>query len=243
MLDEGKLTEEVEEILELLKSTWRVLRITETMHYTCYAWVLFRQYAITTDQGMLRHAIEQLKKIPLKEQRGPQERLHLKSLHCKVEGEEGSRDLSFLQSHDGGCLPGGFCPRNLKWYIYHYLLWTHYILQAVDKTRTTYEHPLALLAEETKKLLRKDSTVFMPVLSKRHPQATIVSASLLHKLYGNKLKLFIDGAEHLTEDVASVFPAADSLEEYIISLITSACEEETAAVYCRKLIPYQVRYF
>lgn len=54
-------------------------------------------------------------------------------------------------------------------------------------------------------------------------------------------KPFSDGAEHLTEDVASVFPAADSLEQYIISLITSTCEEETAAVYCRKLMPYQVR--
>lgn len=36
-------SQEVEEILELLKSTWRVLGITETIHYTCYAWVLFRQ--------------------------------------------------------------------------------------------------------------------------------------------------------------------------------------------------------
>lgn len=35
--------QEVEEILELLKSTWRVLGITETIHHTCYAWVLFRQ--------------------------------------------------------------------------------------------------------------------------------------------------------------------------------------------------------
>lgn len=35
--------QEVEEILELLKSTWRVLGINETIHYTCYAWVLFRQ--------------------------------------------------------------------------------------------------------------------------------------------------------------------------------------------------------
>ncbi|KAK2634357.1 hypothetical protein Ddye_029149 [Dipteronia dyeriana] len=286
MLDEGKLTEEVEEILELIKSTWRVLGITETMHYTCYAWVLFRQYAITTEQGMLRHAIEQLKKIPLKEQRGPQERLHLKSLHCKVEGEEGSRDLSFLQSI---LLPiKRWADKQLGDYHLHFsegmvmmedvvsvamltrrllseepevaihsvsvtdrdqiesyisLSIKHSfarILQAVDKTSTTYEHPLALLAEETKKLLRKDSTMFMPVLSKRHPQATIVSVSLLHKLYGNKLKPFVDGAEHLTEDVASVFPVADSLEEYIISLIRSACEEETAAVYCRKLIPYQI---
>lgn len=47
---------------------------------------------------MLQHAIEQLKKIPLKEQRGPQERIHLKSLHSKIEGEDGFRSLSFLQS-------------------------------------------------------------------------------------------------------------------------------------------------
>lgn len=60
-------------------------------------------------------------------------------------------------------------------------------MQVVDKSDTTHEHPLALLAEETQKLLRKDSTMFMPVLSKRHPQATVVSASLVHKLYGNKL--------------------------------------------------------
>lgn len=160
----------------------------------------------------------------------------------------------------------------LKIFNIHFML---QILQAADKTSTTYEHPLALLAEETKKLLRKDSTVFMPVLSKRHPQATIVSASLLHRLFGIKLvsafgcvsyllspysvaslyetyqglinflfqKPFLDGAEHLTEDVVSVFPAADSLEQYIISLIASVCEEETAAIYCKKLTPYQVRQF
>lgn len=97
MLDEGKLTEEVEEILELLKSTWRVLGITETVHYTCYAWVLFRQYVMTSEQRILQHAMEQLTKIPLKEQRGPQERSHLNSLHSKVE-PGGSRDMSFLQS-------------------------------------------------------------------------------------------------------------------------------------------------
>lgn len=285
-LDEGKLTEEVEEILELLKSTWRVLGITETIHYTCYAWVLFRQYVITSEQGMLQHAIDQLKKIPLKEQRGPQERLHLKSLQSKVEGEEGSRSLSFLHSfllpiqkwadkqlgdyhlHFAECpvmmenvVSVAMLARRLlleepemamqsvsvadrdqiELYIFSSIKNSFArILQVVDKSDSIHEHPLALLAEETKKLLKRDSSMFMPVLSKRHPQATIVSASLLHKLYGNKLKPFTDGAEHLTEDIASVFPAADSLEQYMISLITSTCEEETAAVYCRKLMPYQI---
>lgn len=47
---------------------------------------------------MLQHAIEQLNKIPLKEQRGPQERSHLRSLYAKVDVDDGFRDVSFLQS-------------------------------------------------------------------------------------------------------------------------------------------------
>ncbi|PON53330.1 hypothetical protein PanWU01x14_203370 [Parasponia andersonii] len=291
ILDEGKLTEEVEEILELLKSTWRVLGITETIHYTCYAWVLFRQYVITSDRQILQEAIEQLKKIPLKEQRGAQERLHLKSLRSKMEGEQSSRDVSFLQSFLSPIQK--WADKHLGDYHLHYaedsvimenivavamisrrLLLEEpevvsvesmkqstsitdrdqielyisssiknafaRVLQVVDKLDTKREHPLALLAEESKKLLKKDSTTFLPILSQRHPQATVVSASLLHRLYGNKLKPFLDGAEHLTEDIVSVFPAADSFEQYIIALIKSACEEETAGALSKKLALYQI---
>ena len=35
--------QEVDEIMELLKSTWRMLGITQTIHDLCYTWVLFRQ--------------------------------------------------------------------------------------------------------------------------------------------------------------------------------------------------------
>lgn len=285
MLDEGKLTEEVEEILELLKSTWRVLGITETIHCTCYAWVLFRQYVMTSEQGILQHAMEQLTKIPLKEQRGPQERSHLNSLHSKFE-QGGFRDLSFLQSFlspiqrwadkqlgdyhlhfaerpamMGNIVTVAMVARRLlleepavamqsmsitdRDQIESYISSSiknafSRLLHAVEKADPMHGHPLALLADEIKKLLKKDSTMFMPILSQRHPQAAVVSASLVHKLYGNKLKPFLDGAEHLTEDVVSVFPAADSLEQYILGLIMSSCEEETAEVYCKKLIPYEI---
>lgn len=286
ILDEGKLTEEVEEILELLKSTWRVLGINETIHYTCYAWVLFRRFVITSEHGMLRHAIEQLKKIPLKEQRGPQERLHLKSLQSKIEGENGFRDINFLHSFLSPIKK--WADKQLGDYHLHFAqgsvmmeeivavamisrrllleepvgaiestLVTDQeqieayvssstkhafarILQVVETLDTTHEHPLALLAEETKKLLNKATALYMPVLSRRNPQATFVAASLLHRLYGNKLKPFLDGAEHLTEDVVSVFPAADSLEQCIIAVITTSCEEGTADAYCRKLTQYQI---
>lgn len=49
------------------------------------------------------------------------------------------------------------------------------------------EHPLAMLAEQTKKLLRKDTTMYMPILSQRHRNASAVLASLVHRLYGVRL--------------------------------------------------------
>jgi len=148
-------------------------------------------------------------------------------------------------------------------------------VQVVERVDMSNEHPLALLAEELKKLLKRESVTFLPVLSQRHPQATVVSGSLVHKLYGLRLvsvymgclyihiiysdhiveyifkitenlfsffqKPFLDAAEHLTEDVISVFPAAESLEQFIMALITSACHEENAEILLKKLNLYQVR--
>ncbi|KAI3800703.1 hypothetical protein L1987_28797 [Smallanthus sonchifolius] len=291
VLDEGKLTEEVEEILELLKSTWRILGITETIHHTCYAWVLFRQvlkkksliYVMTREHALLKLAIEQLNKVPMKEDRGPQERMHLKSLYCKVEDEEGSQELTFLQSF---LIPiQKWADKQLADYHLHFsealammenvvsismvarrLLQEEprsamqhvtdgdkiesyvsssiksaflRVLQDVETmSNATDDHPLALLGEETKKLLRKDATVFIPVLSQWHSQAIVVSASLLHKLFGSKLKPFLNSVEQLTEDVVLVFPAADSLEEYVMDLIASSGGQSEVSL--KKLSPYKI---
>lgn len=287
VLDEGKLTEEVEEMLELFKSAWRILGITETIHYTCYAWVLFRQFVITGEQGILQHAIEQLKKIPLKEQRGPQERLHLKSLTCRVESEKGFEELTFLQSF---LLPiQKWADKQLADYHLYFAEGSKLMENAVvvamvvrrllleepelaiyslpitdaeqiesyvsssiknafarilgdveTMSDVANEHPLAMLAEQTGKLLRKDTTMYMPILSQRHRNVNAVLASLVHRLYGVRLKPFLDSAEHLTEDVVSVFPAANSLEQYILTIITSTCEDGAAESYSKKLNLYKI---
>ncbi|XP_074565465.1 protein unc-13 homolog [Curcuma longa] len=285
ILDEGKLTEEVEEILEFLKSTWRTLGITETIHETCYAWVLFRQFAITGEQKLLQFVIQHLRKIPLKEQRGPQERLHLKSLCCSIESENGWGDLTFFNSF---LLPiKKWVDKKLSDYHLHFsegastmaeiltvAMLTRRILleeneQVTDlldqdqietylsssiktafarithaaevRADTGHEHVLAYLGEESKKLLKKDSTIFMPIFTKWYSKAAVISASLLHKFYGNKLKPFLDRAEHLTEDVVTVFPVAESLEQYVLSVISSSFGEDQLDDYCRKnLSLYQV---
>ncbi|KAL6495753.1 Protein unc-13 [Orobanche gracilis] len=289
VLDEGKLTEEVEEMLELFKSTWRILGITETIHHTCYAWVLFRQlvFVITGEQDIMQLAIDQLKRIPLMEQRGPQERLHLKSLSCRVQSEKGFQELTFLQSF---LLPiQKWADTRLTDYHLHFAEGSKMMENAVvvamvarrlllEKTElamqsapltdteqieiyvsssikhafariiqdvetlsdTTNGHPLSLLAEQTKKLLKNDTSMYLPILALRHHNAGAVSASLIHKLYGIKLRPFLDGAEHLTEDVVSVFPTADSLEQNLIAVITSTCEEGTAETYVKKLNLYKI---
>ncbi|KAG6408528.1 hypothetical protein SASPL_131541 [Salvia splendens] len=357
VLDEGKLTKEVEEMLELFKSTWRVLGITETIHYTCYAWVLFRQivsmamekletlmFVITGEEDVLQHSINQLKRIPLKDQRGPQERLHLRSLTCRVQTEKGFEDLTFLQSF---LIPiQKWADMRLTDYHLHFpeenakarefiilLLYTSiatllqlsllrciyyfcstvatllqlsmlasatsaivattalqlgsrmmenalvvamvarrllleepdlgppvtdieqieiYVLSSIKQafsriiqdvetlSDTTNEHPLALLAEQTKKLVKNSTALYFPILTLRHQNASAVAVSLIHKLYGIKLKPFLESAEHLTEDVVSVFPAADNLEQNLIAVITSTCEEGTAEAYLKKLNLYKI---
>jgi hypothetical protein len=56
------------------------------------------QFVFTGEQGLLKVVIEHLRKIPLKEQRGPQERLHLKSLRSSVDAEDSFQDFTFFQS-------------------------------------------------------------------------------------------------------------------------------------------------
>ena len=53
-------------------------------------------------------------------------------------------------------------------------------------------------------------------------------------------KPFLDSVEHLTEDTVAVFPAANSLEQYVIEVIMSNCNEETGEMYCKKLNLYKV---
>ena len=52
---------------------------------------------------------------------------------------------------------------------------------------------------------------------------------------------FLEHSEHLTEDVVSVFPAADSLEQYIMSVMASVVGDDGLDSLCRqKLVPYEV---
>lgn len=55
-------------------------------------------------------------------------------------------------------------------------------------------------------------------------------------------KPFLDEVSQLTDDVSSVLPAADSLEQYLMELIASVTDDEDARrVFDNQMTPYQVR--
>lgn len=292
ILDEGKLVEEVEEIVELLKSTWRILGITQTIHDICYTWVLFRQFVLTGEESLLQHTTLQMKRIAMDGQRSAQERFYMKSLRSVMEGNDGSRELTFVQSVLAPIKQ--WVDKRLEDYHLHladaskmeafmslamvagrllaeesdqtgitrmtsaaemaavakqtedYIFSSSKsafgrVQAAVDvKSEAEHEHALALLAEDVQALARKDASVFAPVLSRWHPHAVAFSASLFHNLYQKQLKPFLDGVALLTDDVASVLPAADSLEQYLTGLVTSVSNESESEFYKQQMSPYQI---
>lgn len=288
----GQIVEEVEEILELLKSTWRVLGITQTVHDTCYTWVLFRQFALTGEATLLLHATQQMKRIASDGQRGAQERSYMKSLRSTSKGNDGSQELTYVQAV---LIPIKlWADKRLENYHVHFLedlgkmdsLVTvamiasrliadeidqsgnnklsstadivavakqakDYIssslaqaferaLEAVDsKWESQSEHPLALLAEEVKALAKTDALMYVPILTRWHPQAQAISASLLHNLYHRELKPFVQEISNLTDDVTAVLPAADSLEEYLRQLVLTVSDEGSNS-YKQEMVPFEV---
>lgn len=98
IMNEGKIMEEVEEILELLKSTWRVLGISQTVHDACYTWVLFRQFSLTGEESLLYNATQQMKRIAPNGQRSAQERVYMKSLRSITKSDGSSTELTYVQS-------------------------------------------------------------------------------------------------------------------------------------------------
>ncbi|PQQ21385.1 uncharacterized protein Pyn_17972 [Prunus yedoensis var. nudiflora] len=80
------------------------------------------------------------------------------------------------------------------------------------------KHPLNVLANELRLISEREFNVFYPKLCKLCPQSVMIVAMLLHQVYWERLKSFIDGVSSLSEDVISVLPAADLLDQGLTQL-------------------------
>ncbi|KAI4370060.1 hypothetical protein MLD38_018445 [Melastoma candidum] len=93
------------------------------------------------------------------------------------------------------------------------------------ESKVARTHPLALLADEVKKLAKREYEMFYPVLSQWYPEAGVVSMSQLKKYYGERLQPYLVDASHLSQDVKVVLSAADDLDRYLSQLYASSCME------------------
>lgn len=57
------ILQEIDEVLELLQSTWRILGVTRAVHDVCLAWVLFKQFVVTGNSDLLSTVASHLKKM------------------------------------------------------------------------------------------------------------------------------------------------------------------------------------
>ncbi|XP_057977083.1 protein unc-13 homolog isoform X2 [Malania oleifera] len=100
------------------------------------------------------------------------------------------------------------------------------VVDAIDlQSKIEKTHPLALLANELRLITKRELTIFLPVLRHWCPKAGIISAVILHRLYGERLRPFLKGVACLSKDARSVLPAADMLDHDLTQLYASASEE------------------
>ncbi|XP_020531363.1 uncharacterized protein LOC18447695 isoform X3 [Amborella trichopoda] len=297
ILEEGKLLEEVDEILEFLRATWPTLGITPQIHDALYAWVLFQQFVLTGESMLLEQATLQMHKVPMDKDCAAHEREYVDGLTCAIEVSHSRRNLSLIHavlmsinlwcenrltdyhlyfSEDSSNfevvvnsavvikrLVSLECGENksslqvvnqsvterelvseqIKNYITRSIQAAYLrVVNALDtKGAAEGKPPLALLADEIKFIVERERTVFTPVLCHWCPDARVSSILLLHRLYGQRLRPFLEGVSQLSKDARSVLPAADALDHYLMDLVHSAHGKEMVNTSSGKdLHSYQV---
>ncbi|XP_016460654.2 protein unc-13 homolog isoform X1 [Nicotiana tabacum] len=98
ILEDGRLIEEADEILKLIKSTWPLLGITQKLHDVLYGWVLFQQFVGTEEAMLLDYAVRKVRNILSPEDAGKKETKYLESLVCCTHQNGSEIRLNLVQS-------------------------------------------------------------------------------------------------------------------------------------------------
>ncbi|KAM0934376.1 putative protein unc-13, mammalian uncoordinated 13, domain 2 [Dioscorea sansibarensis] len=116
------------------------------------------------------------------------------------------------------------------------------VLDLLDiKSKMEQKHPLAILANELKLIAEKDANVFIPVLSLHFPQVRMHYSRILHELYGEQLRPFLESVTHLSEGAISVLAASTNLERSLTKILGSMCGDGVESLCSNHLQPYQIK--
>ncbi|KAH9613563.1 hypothetical protein KSS87_016274 [Heliosperma pusillum] len=180
ILDEEQILLEADGILKLIKFTWSTLGVTQIIHDALYSWVLFKQK-------------------PSKFKRLLTFAMTTAVLELNKHGQLCKSDHSIKNAS-----------RRLKVYVKGSAqnAYTR-VLDCLDlKSSLDATNSLALLAKAVNSIAETELTVFCPVLHNWCAKAGMISATLLHQLFGEKLTPFLQGVSSLSQDAREVLAAA-----------------------------------
>ncbi|XP_074317749.1 protein unc-13 homolog [Silene latifolia] len=99
------------------------------------------------------------------------------------------------------------------------------VLDCLDlKSSLDTTQSLALLANAVNLIAETELTVFCPVLHKWCAKAGMISATLLHQFFAEKLTPFVQGLSSLSQDARVVLASAHVLDRQLTRLYSFACE-------------------
>ncbi|KAG5014673.1 hypothetical protein JHK82_020357 [Glycine max] len=214
---------EVDEVFELIKTTWVMLAMNEMLHNVCFSWVLFQRYVANgqVDNDLLFASSNLLAQVEndAKAMNDPfiskslsyalnlmlswaEERLlayHDTFHNGNIESMQSVVSLAKLEKLD---------PRISK-----------HVPRQHDKVFST----LSVLARDISELAFNEKATFSPILKRWHPLAAGVAVATLHVCYGHELKQYVKSVTELTPDAVEMLIAADKLERtaVIINLVKS----------------------
>ncbi|XP_073002409.1 protein unc-13 homolog isoform X3 [Typha latifolia] len=112
-----------------------------------------------------------------------------------------------------------------------------------SQSHVQLKHPLAILANELKLIAEKEHTLFNPVLRRLYPDSGRLAFILMHLLYGERLKPFLEEFSQLSENVKEVLTASNSLELCLVDKLYALYGNNMESFMINYLHPYQIKKF
>ncbi|KAJ3682376.1 hypothetical protein LUZ60_014949 [Juncus effusus] len=109
--EETLMLDEVDELVELMKSTWPSLGINKAIHNVCLAWVLFQQYVITgqIEPDLLSATQAMVTEVSIDAKNGEKDSCYMKVLSRVMASMQGWVEKKLMQYHEsfkGGSVYG-----------------------------------------------------------------------------------------------------------------------------------------
>ncbi|KAK1312497.1 hypothetical protein QJS10_CPA07g00841 [Acorus calamus] len=99
--EEGSIIEEIDEVMELIKKTWVIFGMNQTLHNLCFTWILFHRFVSTgqTDIDLLSAADNQLVEVA-KDAKATKDQVYSKVLSPTLSSILGWAEKRLLAYHE-----------------------------------------------------------------------------------------------------------------------------------------------